>query len=363
MCEPQATNCAACPSTGSAVMRLAYAPDASRMALAATDGNVTLLHLPARRYATASAAPPALTGHKAPISSVHWSHSGRLLLTSSDDGSACVWDVSADRPPAAPLLRMAHVRHSPLLGSSEPPGSNPQFGSEVRHGSFYYLDQFLLLASGKALHLYSYSLQRPASDAARAPELLHKYKLLHRCPLPRAHVATCFAAANSYLSPLVLLAGSDRSLAVVDLGTGALVLDLPDAHERPIHCLRLAEGSAMGDAPTASRDLFLSAAPDGVVKLWDLRSAKSVRRFSSHTNRLHPIGATLSPCLRFVCCGSEDRYAHQYDARSGELIERMRHADVVTDAAYSPMNPQLACASLDGKVRFYSDRSEEGAVG
>ena len=87
----------------------------------------------------------------------------------------------------------------------------------------------------------------------RAPELRHKYRLQYKWAMPRAHVATCMATPNSFLSPVVLLAGSDRSLVALDLGTGMQVLNLPDAHERPIHSLRLAEGSAFGDAPTATR--------------------------------------------------------------------------------------------------------------
>ena len=361
MIEAQVTNCSACPAAGSAVMRLAYAPDASRLALSGTDGAVTLLRLPARRYSNPGAAgPPALTGHSGAVSSVHWSHSGRLLLSASDDGSACVWDVSADRPPAAPLLRMQHLRHSPQLGAQEQTSTNPTFGSEIRQAQFYYLDAMLLLISGKALHLYSYSLQRtPTHDAARAPELRHKYRLQHRWPMPRAHAATCFAAANSFLSPVVLIAGSDRSLAAVDLGTGSTVLDLNDAHERPIHSLRLAEGSAFGDAPSATRDLFITSALDGVVKLWDLRTASCVRRFDAHTNHVHPIGASLSPCLRYLCCGSEDKSAYVYDARSGAVIERLRHPDTVSDAAFSPLHPQLATSALDGRIRFFADRPED----
>ena len=51
--------------------------------------------------------------HVAPSASqVAWSHSCRLLLTSAGDG-ASLWDVEADRPPAAPLLRRNPTREQP----------------------------------------------------------------------------------------------------------------------------------------------------------------------------------------------------------------------------------------------------------
>jgi len=363
MCHLQVENSSAPRPLDSAAIRLAFSPDATRIAIAAADGTVTIQRLPARRHS--HVAPPTLLGHRAAISSVHWSHSGRLFLSASADGSACLWDVAPDtKPPAAPLLRFDHLTHPPRPGAVPTTAealANPPLSTEVRGARFFYLDTFVLLAAGSGLHLYSYALgpRAPTHDATRAAELRHSYRLQTRWPLSRAHHITCFAAANSFLSPLALIAGSDRSIEVVDLGTGQRVLELEDAHERPVQLLRLHEGSAAGDTPTAGHDLFLSAALDGAVKLWDLRSASCVRRLGAHVNRVHPIGAALSPCLRYVATGSEDRSAYLYDARSGGLIERLRHSESVVDVAFSPLYPQLATCALDGSVRFYADQPEE----
>ena len=90
----------------------------------------------------------------------------------------------------------------------------------------------------------------------------------------------------------------------------------------------------------------------------DARRGAPSAGFAAHTNRLHAIGAALSPCLRFVATGSEDRSAYLYDARTGGLLERMRHSEAVTDVAFSPLFPQLATCALDGTVRFYADRPD-----
>ena len=50
-----------------------------------------------------------------------------------------------------------------------------------------------------------------------------RYRLHHRWAHPRAQHLTCFAAANSFLSQLAVVAGSDRSLGALNLATGQQV--------------------------------------------------------------------------------------------------------------------------------------------
>ena len=77
----------------------------------------------------------------------------------------------------------------------------------------------------------------------------------------------------------------------------------------------LTQGSAHTAAPEAARDLFLTAATDGCVHLWDLRTAARARSFAAHLNRAQPVGCAFSPCLRYVACGSEDKQAYRYRYR------------------------------------------------
>lgn len=49
------------------------------------------------------------------------------------------------------------------------------------------------------------------------------------------------------------------------------------------------ERQPAGPDPLA-HNTFLSAAPDGAARLWDLRQAASVRTFSGHANRTARVG-------------------------------------------------------------------------
>lgn len=107
-------------------------------------------------------------------------------------------------------------------------------------------------------------------------------------------------------------------------------------------------------------DMFATSAPDhagGEIKLWDIRQRQHIRTLSgAHSNRSHELGASFSPCLRYVACGSEDRAAHIYDLGSGKPVARLTgHKDVVVDVSWHPLHPQLATASFDGTVRFYTE--------
>jgi WD40 repeat protein len=103
-------------------------------------------------------------------------------------------------------------------------------------------------------------------------------------------------------------------------------------------------------------NLFATAATDNVVSLWDLRAPSVVFRYSGHVNRRELITIALSPCLRYLATGSEDRSARIVDVRGGkELVKIQGHRDVVSGVAFNPLFPQLATCSFDGTVKFYVD--------
>ena len=56
-----------------------------------------------------------------------------------------------------------------------------------------------------------------------------------------------------------------------------------------------------------AHELFLSAASDSSVKMWDLRASRSVRCFAGHLNRQNPIGVRFSPCMKYIGTESEDK--------------------------------------------------------
>jgi WD40 repeat protein len=73
-------------------------------------------------------------------------------------------------------------------------------------------------------------------------------------------------------------------------------------------------------------------------------------RLRGHHNRMHPLGAAISPCMRYVATDSEDNSCYIYDVRQGRPVERIwgSHRDTVADVAFLP--PDRG-ADRDGLLR------------
>ena len=115
--------------------------------------------------------------------------------------------------------------------------------------------------------------------------------------------------------------------------------------------------STHAQCAAASLDGVLTASTEGggLVRLWDLRSAKCARQLAgAHVSRAMGTGAALSPCAALVAVGSEEKRVAVYDLRTSQAVERLAGAsDAVTAVAWHPRAPMLFAGSLDGGVRAY----------
>ena len=106
-------------------------------------------------------------------------------------------------------------------------------------------------------------------------------------------------------------------------------------------------------------NMFATASTDNSILLWDIRVPNSVCRYSGHVNRREMVKCCLSPCMKYLATGSEDRTIRIIDLRTGmREIDRIGSGvfkDVVTGVAYHPIYPQLAACSFDGTVKFFDE--------
>ncbi|KAG2486748.1 hypothetical protein HYH03_014550, partial [Edaphochlamys debaryana] len=480
---------------GGAIVRIAYSSDASRLLTASVCKTARVMKLPLSRWGGEGT---DLVGHNGPLHGADWSREGTLVLTASADRTARLWNAAC----AQPLLEFSHLNHQPPprtaggpagtpAAAAAPPSpaaaaraANPLLQHEVRAARFVCMDQLIALAAGNKLLLYRYKLAEDAESDIERLRARHTYRLA-AAHTSAAQALLDFSVVNSFLSPLAIISGSNRSLELLDLAAMRLVaselldlaamrlvaselldlaamrlvaselldlaamrlvaselldlaamllelldlaamrlvaselldlaamllelldlaamrlvaselldlaamllelldlaamrlvaselLDLaamrlvasvPDAHQRPVGCVAQAgTASLFVSHPREAYELFATSAPDGAVKLWDVRQTqRCVRAFAGHKNsQLPSLAVSFSPCLRFLGAGSEDKQAYLYDIRQGVVAHKVGRgsvSDAVTGVAFSPLYPQMALACLDGKVHFYADGGE-----
>ncbi|XP_030604144.1 WD repeat-containing protein 27 isoform X2 [Archocentrus centrarchus] len=230
-------------------------------------------------------APAVYIGHDKPISSLSWSLSRQWWLSASEDLSLRIWTHCSSEPAI-------------IMGDK-------MFSKPIRGAQFYYLDKFLLLASGPCLYLYLYNLDNTRDDIKRYHQRSVN-KLAGCFTTSPATDITALSAINDFFSYIVLVCGSDRSIQVFDMNKGIVASELPDAHSRAIHCITQNKGSAFSSQAPDSYNLFLTSAVTDSMKIWDLRTLRCVRRYENHVNRCQPCSSAISPCGRFIATGSED---------------------------------------------------------
>ncbi|XP_006876245.1 PREDICTED: WD repeat-containing protein 27 [Chrysochloris asiatica] len=303
---------------------LQYSGDGRRLACGLAN------HLLLVMDASLTGVPAAFLGHDGPVSAVSWSHSGEWLVSSSQDGTLRLWPTRG-------------TAHTVLLGKD-------MFSKPIQSAQFYYVDTFILLASGPELHLLKYHIDT-CKDEIKRYQQKSKFQPAHRLFTTEKLEITSLSAVNDFYSYTVLTADRNRTLEIFDLNVGCSVARIPDAHSRLVHQICQNKGSAFAAQEPEAYNLFLTAAVGDGVKLWDLRTLRCERRFEGHANRCHPCGVAISACGRHVACGAEDRCAYVYEMGSSTFSRRLGgHTDTVIQVAFNPSAPQLLIFTKQGTI-------------
>ena len=334
---------------------ICYNTDGSMLSFAAASPIVSTFRLPISKHRGDGV---SYMGHDSRVLSCSFSNDKESVLSSSDDGTVRVWRNRPD----APVLVLSHYLKSPITTDGLPSRlqtlkslRNKPFGAPIKFAGFFFLDRLIALCVRNSLILYTYDVDKSRNDLKRSLAT-GKYSKVYDAHHEGSQAVTAAAFMNTVQSTLLITSTSDKKLCVVDASAGkfAAVLEMP--HDKPVHCIALPSPSVYTSLPSNSYTMFCTASIDNSLMLWDLRSSRCSGRFSGHVNRREEVGCALSPCLRYLACGSEDRSARVIDLRMLRELARLQgHKDVVSGIAYNPLFSQLATCSFDGSMRFYID--------
>ncbi len=114
------------------------------------------------------------------------------------------------------------------------------------------------------------------------------------------------------------------------------------------------EGSAVDWSPDGS--LLLTAANDGVLRLWNSRDWALASAVQAHGGFF---SAAFSPDGEKILSIGSDRYLRIWDLNTGEIKKRLVHESRVIAMAISPDGKRLAAGLMDGGFRLWDLTSGE----
>ncbi len=271
-----------------AVWNVAYSPDGTRIATSSQDGTAKVWDaMTGKELLT-------LRGHTDSVNGIAYSPDGKYLATASDDGTGKLWDASTGKE----LLTLSGHKGTVLRVAFSPDGTRVATTSWDKTAKIW--------------------------DVSTGKELLTL--LGHTAPVR----GVAFSPDGTRLATI----SADNTVKVWNTANGKELLTLPTT-------VPLKGGVAF--SPDGTR---LAASNALGAKVWDATSGRELLNFSGHTGEVFNI-AYSADGTRVATC-STDGTAKVWDAATGtELLTLAGHNSRIDGIAFSPDGTHLATSSED----------------
>jgi WD40 repeat protein len=314
---------------------MAVSPDGKMILVGEKQETLTTLSSPERREQSVLALLLDLdTGkklaefkHAGDVEAVAFSPDGKLLLTGSEDKTACLWEVATGK-----LVKkfeyqdgVTAVRFSPDNKMILTATRGYRLSRDPENRMFVW--DAARLTSIKSFEVTPGYLTRAIFSPDSQSILSGTFDVI-----PAELGATVYK--SSFFKASTRDTGWTRNVTLWNARTGEEI--------------RRFRGYASNvTALTLSPDgrYLLTGDDGGQAHLWDVTTGRQIQRFTGHEMGITSLA--VSPDSRLVLTGGWDKAARLWDAATGEIVHSFEHANFITSVAFSLDGRQAATASWD----------------
>lgn len=245
----------------------------------------------------------------AAVASAQFSPNGKLIVTSSWDNSAKIWDVATGT-----VIHKLENEHTLNVNTAvfSPDGKYVLTASDDRTAKLWDIE------TGQVVGRFIGHEDRVRA-AVFSPD------------------GTCVATASS-----------DRTIRLWDTMTQALVRKF-EGHNYAVVSVEFSKDGRK----------IVTGSEDADAFVWNVETGERLNKLSGHTATV--TSAAFSPDMQRIITGSQDQVAKLWDATSGkEILTLSRHTGEVTSVTFSPDGNQVLTGSRDGTAIIWQSLGEPG---
>ncbi|CAL8100991.1 unnamed protein product [Orchesella dallaii] len=258
------------------------------------------------------------------VSNIHFNFAGNLMLIASTDCRTTLVDWQNSKE----LLSLEF---------------STKFNEHI-HSQFYFMDKFIIQPEENKVVLYSYAKRNNGYIKLKAGEFQLSGQSI-----------TALGAVNQFYSNMIISGLSNKTIQVFDTNAETVSLTIPNAHSKPISCIRINE-APKGQHANYLCDIFMTSSFSNVdpIKLWDIRSAKCIMRISdvNQATFVPTSRPNISPCGRYIVSGFEDCSVNFYDVRkvTNRLHSFKKLGSTVLDCLFDTNFPMVWTGCRNGSI-------------
>lgn len=278
------------------VVSKGFSPDGKKIITSSWDGTICLWDSKKGNILN------VLKGHKGDVNYASFSPDGKKIVSASSDKTVKIWNTETGK--------CIHT----LIGHS----------AGINHATFSSDGKMIVSSSSdKTIRIWD-------SDTGLCLRIL------------RGHLDGVCSSAFSHNGKKIVSVSYDHTIRLWNLGQ--------------IHKEDVVNRHDVISFAVYNERIITYASMDNIIHVWDIKTGKDIKILKGHKDSIKQIA--ISPDKKYIASASKDKTIRIWDVQTGKEIQSLfGHTESVNSIAFSPDGKQVVSASSDKTVRFWDVKS------